>query len=95
LFETSRLRAFVLAGAPACAKSYAVDYRAGSDRGSPKRRLTIGKHGSLWTPGPIESKQGDCLLKSPLAVGDLITLYLTEGVSHKKISTPKARSRTR
>ncbi|MFI4947458.1 MAG: hypothetical protein ACHQC9_01490 [Alphaproteobacteria bacterium] len=39
---------------------YAVDYRAGSGRGAPKRRLTIGKHGSPWIPetaARIEAKR--------------------------------------
>jgi integrase len=32
------------------AKVYAVRYRAGSGRGAPMRRVTIGRHGSPWTP---------------------------------------------
>jgi integrase len=31
-------------------KTYAVRYRFGSGRGAPMRRVTIGKHGSPWTP---------------------------------------------
>src|SRR5437763_5378747 len=31
-------------------KSYIVHYRAGSGRGAPLRKVTIGKHGSPWTP---------------------------------------------
>src|SRR5215469_9032598 len=31
-------------------KSYIVHYRAGIGRGAPLRKLTIGKHGSPWTP---------------------------------------------
>jgi integrase len=31
-------------------KSYIVHYRAGTGRGAPLRKLTIGKHGSPWTP---------------------------------------------
>jgi integrase len=50
LIRDTELRGFVLVVTPAGAKSYAVDYRVGSGRGSPKRRLTIGKHGSPWTP---------------------------------------------
>jgi integrase len=34
------------AGAPV----YTVRYRAGNGRGAPMRRVTIGKHGSPWTP---------------------------------------------
>ena len=53
------LKGFVLVVTPAGANSYAVDYRAGSGRGSPKKRLTIGKHGSPWTPeaARIEAKR--------------------------------------
>src|SRR5438046_239649 len=31
-------------------KSYIVHYRAGTGRGAPIRKLTIGKHGAPWTP---------------------------------------------
>src|SRR5437764_4731039 len=31
-------------------KSYIVHYRAGTGRGAPLRKVTIGKHGSPWTP---------------------------------------------
>ena len=90
---------------PAGSRSYAVDYRAGSGRGSPKRRLTIGKHGSPWTPetarieakrllaevaagrDPARARQED---RKALSFGELIDLYLSEGVSHKKPSTLKA-----
>ena len=90
---------------PAGAKSYAVDYRAGSGRGAPKRRLTIGKHGSPWTAetARVEAKR----LLAEVAAGrdpamarqadrkaltfdELIDLYLAEGVGHKKASTLKA-----
>jgi integrase len=32
------------------AKSYVLHYRVGSGRGAPLRKLTIGRHGSPWTP---------------------------------------------
>ena len=32
------------------AKSYVLQYRAGGGRGAPLRKLTIGRHGSPWTP---------------------------------------------
>jgi len=59
LVRDTEVRGFVLVVTPAGAKSYAVDYRAGSGRGAPKRRLTIGKHGSPWTPetARIEAKR--------------------------------------
>jgi hypothetical protein len=50
LVRDREVKGFVLVVTPAGAKSYAIDYRAGSGRGAPKRRLTIGKHGSPWTP---------------------------------------------
>src|SRR5262249_60115863 len=31
-------------------KSYIVHYRVGTGRGAPIRKVTIGKHGSPWTP---------------------------------------------
>jgi hypothetical protein len=83
----------------------AVDYRAGSGRGAPKRRLTIAKHGSPWTPeaARIEAKR---LLaevaagrdpatvrqqeRDALSFGELVDLYLAEGAGHKKASTLKA-----
>jgi integrase len=102
LVRDSELKGFVLVVTPAGAKSYAVDYRAGSGRGAPKRRLTIGKHGSPWTPeaARIEAKR---LLaevaagrdpattrreeRKALTFSDLIDLYLAEGAGHKKPST--------
>lgn len=35
---------------PGGAKTYIVMYRAGAGRSSPQRKMTIGKHGSPWTP---------------------------------------------
>jgi integrase len=105
LIRDTAVKGFVLVVTPAGAKSYAVDYRAGSGRGSPKRRLTIGKHGSPWTPetarteakrllaevaagrDPATARRED---RKALTFGDLIALYLAEGVSHKKASTLKA-----
>src|SRR5262245_48907542 len=31
-------------------KSYVLQYRVGTGRGAPLRKLTIGRHGSPWTP---------------------------------------------
>jgi integrase len=105
LIRDTDLKGFVLVVTPAGAKSYAVDYRAGSGRGSPKKRLTIGKHGSPWTPetARIEAKR----LLAEVAAGrdpakarkedrkaptfdQLTDFYLSEGVGHKKPSTLKA-----
>lgn len=105
LVRDIEVKGFVLVVTRAGAKSYAVDYRFGSGRGSPKRRLTIGKHGSPWTPetARIEAKR---LLtevaagrdpatarqgdRKALTFSELIDLYLGEGVGHKKASTLKA-----
>jgi integrase len=105
LVRDTEVKGFVLVVTPAGARSYAVDYRAGSGRRSPKRRLTIGKHGSPWTPeraraeakrllaevaagrDPATAHQED---RKALTFGELIDLYLSEGVSHKKVSTLKA-----
>jgi hypothetical protein len=105
LVRDTEVKGFVLVVTPASAKSYAVDYRVGSGRGSPKRRLTIGKHGSPWTPemaraeakrllaevatgrDPATARQAD---RRALKFGELIDLYLAEGVGHKKPSTLNA-----
>ncbi|MGH7116872.1 MAG: tyrosine-type recombinase/integrase, partial [Stellaceae bacterium] len=101
----SDLKGFVLVITPAGAKSYAIDYRAGTGRGAPKRRLTIGKHGSPWTADEARKKAAQLLLevaagrdpaaarqeeRKALTFGDLIDLYLAEGITHKKPSTIKA-----
>ena len=104
LVRDTEVKGFVLAVTPAGAKSYAIDYRAGSGRGAPKRRFTIGKHGSPWTPemARVEAKR----LLAEVAAGrdpaaarredrkallfaELIDLYLAEGVTHKKPATLK------
>jgi integrase len=104
LVRDSEVKGFVLVVTPAGAKSYAVDYRAGLGRGAPKRRLTMGKHGSPWTPetARIEAKRLLAQVaagrdpatarrqeRDALTFGELIDLYLTEGASHKKPSTLK------
>src|SRR3954451_7893791 len=105
LVRDTEVKGFVLVVTPAGAKSYAIDYRAGSGRGSAKRRLTVGKHGSPWTAeaarveakrllaefaagrDPATARQED---RKALSFGELIDLYLAEGVGHKKASTLKA-----
>jgi len=86
-------------------KSYILHYRAGAGRGAALRKLTIGKHGSPWTPetARIEAKR---LLaevaagrdpatarqqeRDALTFSALIDVYLTEGTGHKKASTLRA-----
>jgi integrase len=104
LVRDSEVKGFVLVVTPAGAKSYAVDYRAGSGRGAPKRRLTIGKHGSPWTPETARTEAKRLLAevaagrdpaiarrqeRNAVTFGELIDLYLAEGASHKKPSTLK------
>ena len=99
------MKGFVLVVTPAGAKSYAVDYRAGSGRGAPKRRLTIGKHGSPWAPETARAEAKRLLAevaagrdpaaarreeRQALTFSELIDLYLAEGAGHKKASTLKA-----
>jgi integrase len=50
IYWDRKLKGFGLLVTEAGAKSYVVQYRAGRGRGSPTRRVTIGKHGSPWTP---------------------------------------------
>ena len=87
------------------AKTYILHYRAGTGRGAPLRKLTIGKHGSPWTPNNArtEAKRLLGLIASgedpaeqraterkTLTVAELCDLYLAEGATHKKPSTLKA-----
>jgi hypothetical protein len=44
------VKGFGLRITAAGAKSYVLNYRAGRGRNAPQRRITIGKHGSPWTP---------------------------------------------
>ena len=87
------------------AKTYILHYRAGTGRGAPLRKLTIGKHGSPWTPdmARTEAKRLLGLIASgedpaerraterkALTLAELCDLYLAEGATHKKPSTLKA-----
>jgi Arm domain-containing DNA-binding protein len=105
LVRDSEVKGFALVVTPAGTKSYAVDYRAGSGRGALKRRLTIGKHGSPWTPEAARKEAKRLLAevaaggdpattrqqeRDALTFGDLVDLYLAEGAAHKKASTLKA-----
>ena len=83
------------------AKTYILHYRAGTGRGAPLRKLTIGRHGSPWTPdrARTEAKRLLGLIASgedpaerraterkTLTVAELYDLYLAEGATHKKSS---------
>jgi integrase len=87
------------------AKTYILHYRARTGRGAALRKLTIGKHGSPWTPNMArtEAKRLLGLIASgedpaerraterkALTLAELCDLYLVEGTTHKKPSTLKA-----
>ena len=86
-------------------KTYILHYRAGAGRNAPLRKLTIGKHGSPWTPqtARVQAKRLLGLVASgedpaqawsaerrAMTVAELSDLYLAEGATHKKPSTLKA-----
>lgn len=103
LWDTE-VKGFGIRARPAGGRSYILHYRIGTGRGAALRKLTIGKHGSPWTPemARIEAKR---LLaevaagrdpasarqgeRNALNFGGLIDLYLAEGAGHKKLSTIK------
>ena len=99
------VKGFGLRVTVAGAKSYIVNYRAGRGRNAPMRRITIGKHGSPWTPDA--ARREALRLLGEVAGGDdpaearktaartmtlaaLCALYLAEGAGHKKPATLKA-----
>ena len=105
LIRDAELKGFVLVVTSYGGKSYAVDYRAGRGRRAQKRRLTIGKHGSPWTPETARrealriladvSKGVDPVNQRNVeshkqTVTEICDLYFAEGVSHKKPSTLRA-----
>jgi len=98
----TELKGFVLVVTPAGTKSYAVEYRAGRGRFAPNKRLTLGKHGSPWTPDAARREAKRLLGKvanggdpaqdrkeerDALTFGMLLDLYFAEGVSVKKPRT--------
>jgi integrase len=99
------IKGFGLRIAPGGTKSYVLFYRAGRGRNAPQHRITIGKHGSPWTP-ELARREARKLLGA-IAAGDdpledrkaeartmtlaaLCELYLAEGVGHKKPTTLKS-----
>ena len=99
------LRGFGIRARVGGAKTYILHYRAGTGRGAPLRKLTIGKHGSPWTPdmarteakrllGLVASGEDPAerhvVERKALTLAALCDLYLAEGATHKKPSTLKA-----
>jgi integrase len=81
------------------AKVYAVRYRAGNGRQAPMRRVTIGKHGSPWTPETARAEAKRLLAlaaqgkdpagakaaaKSAPSVSELAERFLAEHVDTKR-----------
>ncbi|MFV3131688.1 tyrosine-type recombinase/integrase [Niveispirillum sp. KHB5.9] len=100
----SELSGFGLKVTPSGAKTYLVQYRTGG-RGMPTRRITIGRHGSPWTPEQARQEARRVLAavdlgedpaaakadkRRDLTVSDLCDLYLAEGCTTKKSSTIRA-----
>ncbi len=101
----SEVKGFGIRARAGGGKSYILHYRVGTGRGAALCKLTVGKHGSPWTPDtarveakrllaevaagrdPATARRED---RKALTFGELIDLYLAEGVSHKKVSTLKA-----
>src|SRR5712671_56203 len=80
-------------------RSYIVHYRVGTGRGAPLRKLTIGKHGSPWTPEMARSEAKRLLgmvedgadpgadkiaRKEAPTVADLAERFLAEHVDSKR-----------
>ena len=102
LIRDTEVKGFLCIVSKSGHKSYGIEYRVGSGRGAPKRRYSIGTHGSPWTPDQARSEakrllalvaQGTDPLASRYAHLEEMTLkelcecYLAEGTNHKKAST--------
>lgn len=83
-------------------KSYVCKYRLGTGRNAPTRRMTIGTHGSPWTPEQARKRASQILGlvahgedpaqakqadKNVLTVSQLCDRYLEHGAATKKAST--------
>ena len=101
----SEIKGFGVRARRGGAKTYILHYRAGAGRNAPLRKLTIGRHGSPWTPqtARVEAKrllglvasgedpaQARSVERRAMTVAELSDLYLAEGATHKKASTLKA-----
>jgi integrase len=100
----NEVKGFGLRVAPGGTKSYILFYRAGHGRNAPQHRITIGKHGSPWTPelarrearrllGAIAAGEDPAAARKTeartITLNALCELYLAEGTSHKKPATLK------
>ena len=100
----SDLKGFGLKVCAGGRKSYVCKYRAGFGRTAPTRRITIGAHGSPWTPDAARREAARILglaaqggdpardkqaAKGVITVAELCERYLKAGVAIKKLSTLK------
>jgi integrase len=98
----SEIKGFGIRTRSGRSKTYILHYRAGKGRAAPLRKITIGKHGSPWTPetarteakrllGVVADGRDSCrdrrADKRTITLTELCDLYLKEGTSHKKAST--------
>jgi integrase len=89
-------------------KTYILRYRAGTGRGAPLRKLTIGRHGSPWTPDQARAEAKRLLglvahgkdpagaraaAKSAPTVADLAQRFLGEHVEAKRKASTAAEYR--
>jgi integrase len=101
----SEVKGFGLRVTAGGTKAYIAKYRAGRGRNAPQRRLTIGKHGSPWTPelarrealrllGEVAKGSDPAEARRAearqMTLAALCDLYLAEGTAHKKPATLKA-----
>jgi integrase len=99
------VKGFGLRVAAGGTKSYILSYRAGRGRHAPQHRITIGRHGSPWTPEMARREAlrllGDVAKGGNpadarraeariMTLADLCALYLAEGARHKKPATVRA-----
>ncbi len=95
------LSGFGLKATPAGRKVYLVQYRLGGRKGR-TRRVTIGRHGSPWTPESARNEAKRLLgevgagrdpaeertqTRGDLTIAELCDLYIAEGCATKKPST--------
>jgi hypothetical protein len=99
------VKGFGLRVSPGGTKSYILNYRAGRSRNAPQHRITIGKHGSPWTPelarrealrllGSVAAGENPAAARKAeartMTLAELTELYLAEGAGHKKPTTLKS-----
>jgi integrase len=100
-FWDSDIKGFGLRIKPSGIKSYVLKYRIGRRT----RRLTIGKHGSPWTPKEARQRAGDLLravtdgrdpatekaeARNDLTIAELADVYLEEGPAGKPNKKPSS-----